>query len=70
VVEKIHDAMKYGGTTLDDGKFLNIRGEPGDFAQYVNVYGKHGEMSPRARGVIKRSKFAGNWTYYCEQTQV
>ena len=70
VVEKVHDAIKYGGTTLEDGKFLNIRGEAGDFAQHINVHGKHGERSPGGRGVIKRVKFSGNWTYFCEQTQV
>lgn len=70
VVEKIHDAIKYGGTTLEDEKFVNIKGEPGDFAQYINVYGKHGGMSPRARGEIKRVKSGGTWTYFCESTQV
>ena len=36
----------------------------------INVYGRDGEMSPRARGPIVKAKFGNGFTYYCEQTQV
>ncbi len=70
VVEVVHDAVKYRGTTLEDNGYADLFGEPGSYQEHLAVYGKSGEMSPRARGEIVRSKIGGIWTYYCEQTQV
>lgn len=69
VVEVVHDAVKYRGTTLEDNGYADLFGEPGVYQDHLAVYGKAGEMSPRARGEIVRSKIGGQWTYYCEQTQ-
>ena len=69
VVEVVHDAVKYRGTTLEDNGYADLFGEPGSYQDHLAVYGKAGEMSARARGEIVRSKIGGQWTYYCEQTQ-
>lgn len=69
VVEIMHDAVKYGGTSLPDRPFADLSGKPGEYAQYLNVFGRDGQMSPRARGPIVKARFAGGWSYYCEQTQ-
>lgn len=70
VVETVHDAVKYGGTTIGDDGWVGLMGEPGGYGEYITVYKRDGEMSPRARGPIVKSRFAGGYTYYCEQTQV
>lgn len=70
VVETVHEAVKYGGTTLDDDGWVSLSGAPGEYAQYLTVYKRDGEMSPRARGPIVKSRFGNGYTYYCEQTQV
>ncbi|MDH3754548.1 MAG: hypothetical protein OEU32_11815 [Acidimicrobiia bacterium] len=70
VVETLHDAVKYRGTTLEDSPFVDVFGEPGSYQEHLNVYGKAGELSPRSRRPIARTKFSGRWTYYCEQSQV
>jgi formamidopyrimidine-DNA glycosylase len=70
VVEVVHDAVKYRGTTLEENGYADLFGEPGAYQDHLTVYGKAGEMSARARGEIVRSKIGGQWTYYCEQTQV
>lgn len=69
LVETMHNAIKYRGTTLEDRPWADVFGEPGTFDQHLQVYGREGELSPRSRTPIQRSKFKGEWTYYCE-TQV
>lgn len=69
-VETVHDAVKYGGTTIGDDGWLGLSGEPGGYGEYITVYKRDGEMSPRARGPIVKSRFGNSYTYYCEQTQV
>jgi formamidopyrimidine-DNA glycosylase len=69
LVGKLHDAIKYRGTSLEDRPFLDPAGNPGEFAEHLEVYGKHGDLSGRSRLPIQRVKFGGQWTYFCE-TQV
>ena len=69
LVGKLHDAIKYRGTSLPDRPFVDPFGVAGDFADHLDVYGKHGDLSSRSRLPIQRVKFGGAWTYFCE-TQV
>ena len=69
LVETMHNVIKYRGTTLEDRPWADVFGEPGTFDQHLQVFGRDGELSPRSRSPIQRSKFKGEWTYYCE-TQV
>lgn len=70
VVETVHEALKYGGTSLGDDGWVGLSGEPGEYQQYITVYKRDGEMSPRARGPIVKARFGNGYTYFCEQTQV
>ncbi len=70
VVETVHEAVKYGGTSLGADGWVGLSGEPGEYQQYITVYKRDGEMSPRARGPIVKARFGSGYTYYCEQTQV
>jgi len=70
VVETVHEALKYGGTTLGPDGWVQLSGKPGDYTEYLTVYKRDGEMSPRARGPIVKARFGSGYTYYCEQTQV
>lgn len=70
VVETVHEAVKYGGTSLGPDGWVGLSGEPGEYQQYIAVYKRDGEMSPRARGPIVKARFGSGYTYYCEQTQV
>jgi formamidopyrimidine-DNA glycosylase len=70
LVETLHDALKYRGSTLEDGKYLDLFGKPGSYQEHHNVYQRAGELSPRSRKPIVRSKVSGVWSYYCEQSQV
>ncbi len=70
IVEVLHDAVKYRGSTLRDNHFLSPSGEPGSYQNHHNVYRRHGKLSPRSRRPIVRVKYRGRWTYFCEQSQV
>ncbi|MGA0236805.1 MAG: Fpg/Nei family DNA glycosylase [Acidimicrobiales bacterium] len=69
LVQTLHDAIKYRGTSTPDRPFVDPFGVSGDFADHLNVWGKHGQLSSRSRLPIQRVKFGGAWTYFCE-TQV
>ena len=70
VVTVLNDAVKYRATTIETSAFVDPQGNDGSFQDHLQVYGKHGELSPRSRQPLARTKFSGRWTYYCEQSQV
>lgn len=69
-VEKVHDALKYNGSTVGEDGFVDLFGKPGSFQSELAVYRRDGEMSPRARGPIVKARFGQGYTYYCAQTQM
>jgi len=70
VVETLHDAVKYRGTSLAGSHYVDPEGNPGSYQDHLQVYGRDGELSPRSRQPIVRKKYSGRWTYFCEQSQV
>lgn len=69
-VEIVHEALKHGGTTLGEDGFTDVHGKPGGYQELLAVYGREGQMSPRARGPIVKARFGTGVTYYCDQTQM
>ena len=69
LVEIIHEGLRYRGTHLEERPFNDIFGVPGTYQEHLAVYGRHGDLSQRSRAPIKRKKYKGRWTYFCE-TQV
>jgi len=60
-------AISRGGTTLRD--FRSSNGEPGYFAQELNVYGRAGERCHGCGSVIKQARLANRTTGYCPTCQ-
>lgn len=69
LIQVINDAIKYRGSDLEDRAFVDPYGEPGVYGDHLAVYGRDGALSERNRAPIKRTKYKGRWTYYCD-TQV
>jgi len=69
VVEIVHDAVKYRGTSLEERAFVDVFGRTGAYQDHLAVFGRTGELSPRSRAPIQRIKYRNRWTYYCD-TQV
>jgi formamidopyrimidine-DNA glycosylase len=70
VVETVHDAIKYGGTSIGPDGWVGLDGSPGSYGEHLTVYKRDGQMSPRSRGPIVKTRYGSGYTYYCEQTQV
>ena len=60
-------AIKSGGTTLKD--FTNSDGNPGYFAQHLNVYGRKGERCFICKSKIQHYKESQRATNYCPMCQ-
>lgn len=60
-------AIEEGGSTLRD--FVNPDGQPGYFAQTLNVYGRAQQACHRCATPIENLRIAQRSSYYCPQCQ-
>ena len=71
VVEILHEAIKYGGSTLSDGQYVDLFGKSGEYQNHHQVYDREKQPCRRCRrSDIAKVKFGGRSTYYCEVCQV
>jgi formamidopyrimidine-DNA glycosylase len=70
LVETLHDAIKYRGSTLADGQYVDLQGKPGEYQEHHQVYDREGQACRRCRSVIVRVKANSRSTFFCEQCQV
>ena len=70
MVETLQDAVKYRGSTLEDEQYVDLFGKPGDYQQHHAVYARDGEYCRRCRHLIRRERYGGRSTFYCEACQV
>jgi len=63
----LQEAIKQGGTTLRD--FTSSDGNPGYFAQQLNVYGRKGESCHQCGSTIKHTTQGQRGSYYCGKCQ-
>ncbi|MEW8692586.1 MAG: zinc finger domain-containing protein, partial [Candidatus Thiodiazotropha endolucinida] len=63
----LEEAIAQGGTTLRD--FLKEDGNPGYFAQSLQVYGKPGKPCPRCSGTIRSKTIGQRSTFFCPACQ-
>jgi formamidopyrimidine-DNA glycosylase len=63
----LREAIAQGGTTLRD--FLKQDGNPGYFAQSLQVYGKSGEPCPRCGRAIRSKTIGQRSTFFCPGCQ-
>lgn len=63
----LNQAIKSGGTTLRD--FTKAEGEPGYFAQELQVYGRAGEACPRCGEPVRSRVIGQRSSFYCQQCQ-
>ncbi|MFK7862208.1 MAG: bifunctional DNA-formamidopyrimidine glycosylase/DNA-(apurinic or apyrimidinic site) lyase [Granulosicoccus sp.] len=67
IKEVLHHSITQGGTTLRD--FVNSDGNPGYFAQSLNVYGREGEPCQQCGAQIRQRVIGQRSTFYCNQCQ-
>lgn len=67
VIEVLEQAIREGGTTLND--FADGEGREGEFQISLGVYGRDGEACPRCAGTVRRIVQAGRSSFYCAGCQ-
>jgi formamidopyrimidine-DNA glycosylase len=70
VVSILHDAIKFGGSTLADEQYVDLHGKPGEYQEHHQVYARDKLACQRCRQVITKVKFGGRSTYFCPGCQV
>lgn len=70
VVETLHDAIKYRGTSLEGDGYVDLYGKPGEYGDHLKVYGLEKDACRRCRVPIIKQRSGSTTTYLCEQCQV
>ncbi|HQT98981.1 MAG TPA: bifunctional DNA-formamidopyrimidine glycosylase/DNA-(apurinic or apyrimidinic site) lyase [Acidimicrobiales bacterium] len=68
-IEILSDAIKHGGSTLDDEQFVDPDGKPGDYQDLHQVYNREGLPCFECRTPIVREVFRQRATFYCPKCQ-
>ncbi len=63
----LNKAIKAKGTSVSD--YFRPSGEKGNFAGFLKVYRREGELCFRCGAKIKRLKFSGRSTHFCPKCQ-
>jgi formamidopyrimidine-DNA glycosylase len=61
------EALKLRGTS--DSDYLDARGQKGDYARRLKVYGREGEKCKKCSGIISRLKINGRSAHFCPKCQ-
>ncbi|RIK08681.1 MAG: formamidopyrimidine-DNA glycosylase [Acidobacteria bacterium] len=69
LLEILHEAIKYRGTSAADEQFRDLYGELGGYQEFLKVYQHTNEPCRRCRTPIVRAKFSQRSTWYCPQCQ-
>jgi formamidopyrimidine-DNA glycosylase len=67
IQEILTKAINHRGTTRQD--YVDGRGEPGEYQNYLNVYGRKEESCLVCGGTINYTRVAGRGTHYCPNCQ-
>ena len=69
IQEVLQEAIKLRGTTLDDEAYVDLFGNPGEYAPELKVYGRLGLPCRRCRTPIESVKIFQRNSFYCPQCQ-
>ncbi len=69
ITEVLTEAIKHGGSTLEDEQFIDPDARPGSFQQFHQVYNREGQPCYQCRQPIRREMVRSRSTFYCEKCQ-
>jgi formamidopyrimidine-DNA glycosylase len=67
--EVIADGIRYHGTSLVDGVYVQPDGKSGRYQSKLAVYGIRGDQCGKCRSAIRRVKIGGRSSYFCPKCQ-
>jgi len=65
----LREAVRLRGSSLSDGQYVDLFGEPGGYQSRHRVYGREGQPCPRCGGPVRRLSLGGRSTFFCETCQ-
>ena len=69
ITEVLTEAIKHGGSTLDDEQFVDPDAKPGNYQQFHQVYNREGQACFQCRQPLQRESVRGRSTYFCVKCQ-
>lgn len=69
ISEVLTEAIKHGGSTLEDEQFVDPDARPGNFQLFHQVYNREGLACYQCRQSIRRETVRGRGTFFCEKCQ-
>lgn len=63
----LHESIAVGGTTFQH--FVDAEGNPGNFSNHLQVFGKQKTPCPRCKKLIEKTRVAGRGTHFCPKCQ-
>ncbi len=69
ITEVLIEAIKQGGTTLDDEMFIDPDGQPGSFQNSLQVHTREGLPCYQCRTPVSKVTFHQRATYFCAKCQ-
>ncbi len=70
IKELLKEAIRLGGTTLRDGRYLKPDGSQGEFGKRLVVHGRVRTDCPICGSSILKIKIGGRGSYYCSNCQI
>jgi formamidopyrimidine-DNA glycosylase len=67
IIHCLTEGIKHNGTTVSD--FVGTRGDAGKHQNYLQIYGRTGDLCYKCGTVIKKTRVAGRGTYVCLKCQ-
>jgi len=67
IKEVLNEAIRYGGSSVDD--YVRLSGKPGEYVAHHKVYGREGRPCLVCKSAIKKIKLGGRGTYFCPKCQ-
>ena len=67
IIKVLKEAIKYGGSSVDD--YVRVSGEKGEYASRHQVYARQGKPCLVCKTPIKRIALGGRGTYFCPKCQ-
>lgn len=70
IKKTLTEAIKSGGSTMDDGLYQHVSGESGNYWSQRRVYDREGEPCLRCKSPVKKGVIGQRSTYWCPECQM
>ncbi len=69
LLEVLHEGIAGRGSTLGDGQYVDLWGQPGSYGAGHRVHARAGQSCPRCGAILRRVIVAGRSAVFCPKCQ-